>query len=57
MKKIKKNTLYIVYEELLKLINTKIIFSPATHGKILEEKYHFFKMVKFFLWKIADMKI
>ena len=34
----KKNTLYIVYEELLKLINTKIIFSPATHGKILEEK-------------------
>lgn len=53
----KKNTLYIVYEELLKLINTKIIFSPATHGKILEEKYHFFKMVKFFLWKIPDMKI
>ena len=37
----KKNTLYIVYEELLKLINTKIIFSPATHGKILEEKISF----------------
>lgn len=39
----KKNTLYIVYEELLKLINTKIIFSPATHGKILEEKISFLK--------------
>lgn len=37
----KNNTLYIVYEELLKLINTKIIFSPATHGKILEEKISF----------------
>lgn len=37
----KKNTLYIVYEELLKLINTKIIFSPATQGKILEEKISF----------------
>lgn len=37
----KKNTLYIVYEELLKLMNTKIIFSPATHGKILEEKISF----------------
>lgn len=37
----KKNTLYIVYEELLKLINAKIIFSPATHGKILEEKISF----------------
>ena len=34
----KNNSLYIVYEELLKLINTKVIFSPATHGKILEEK-------------------
>ena len=37
----KKNTLYIVYEALLKLINTKIIFSPATQGKILEEKISF----------------
>lgn len=37
----KKNKLYIVYEELLKLINTKIIFSPATQGKILEEKISF----------------
>lgn len=34
----KKNSLYIVYEELLKLLNGKVIFSSATHGKILEEK-------------------
>lgn len=34
----KSYSLYIVYEELLKIIDTKVIFSPATHGKILEEK-------------------
>lgn len=34
----KKNSLYIVYEELLKLLDTRVIFSSATHGKILEEK-------------------
>lgn len=34
----KKNSLYIVYEELLKLLKTKIIFSSATNGSILEEK-------------------
>lgn len=34
----KSYSLYIVYEELLNIIDTKVIFSPATHGKILEEK-------------------
>lgn len=34
----KSYSLYIVYEELLKIIDTKVIFSPVTHGKILEEK-------------------
>lgn len=34
----KSYSLYIVYEELLKIIDTKVIFSPAAHGKILEEK-------------------
>lgn len=34
----KSYSLYIVYEEFLKIIDTKVIFSPATHGKILEEK-------------------
>lgn len=34
----KKNSLYIVYEELLKLLKTKVIFSSATKGSILEEK-------------------
>lgn len=34
----KKNSLYIVYEELLKLLDARVIFSSATHGKILEEK-------------------
>lgn len=34
----KKNSLYIVYEELLKLLKTKVIFSSATNGSILEEK-------------------
>lgn len=32
------NTLYPVYEELLKLIKTPVYFSSATKGKILEEK-------------------
>lgn len=33
-----KNSLYPVYEELLKIINTPIYFSSATKGQILEEK-------------------
>lgn len=34
----KNNSLYIVYERLCELINTKIIFSSSTKGSILEEK-------------------
>lgn len=33
-----KNTLYPVYEELLKILKTPIYFSSATKGKILEDK-------------------
>ncbi len=35
---VKNNSLYIVYERLCELINTKIIFSSSTKGPILEEK-------------------
>lgn len=34
----KNNSLFIVYQRLCELINTKIIFSSATRGKILEDK-------------------
>lgn len=34
----KNNSLYIVYEELLKLLNCKVLFSSATQGPILENK-------------------
>lgn len=33
-----KNSLYIVYEELCKLIDTPVYFSSSTHGDILESK-------------------
>jgi len=33
-----KNSLFIVYQRLCELINTKVIFSSSTHGSILEEK-------------------
>lgn len=32
------NSLFIVYQRLCELLNTKVIFSSATRGKILEEK-------------------
>lgn len=33
-----KNSLYIVYEELCKLLDTPVYFSSSTHGDILESK-------------------
>lgn len=33
-----KNSLYIVYQELCKLIDTPVYFSSSTHGEILESK-------------------
>ena len=39
----KKNSLYIVYERLCELLNTKVIFSNATRGKELENKISLLK--------------